>query len=95
MLGRGMREFLLGARAIGKRRAIVQIDALPVLFVGTRARSAISGLFSFSVESVHLMAPSPGGKGNDGLKPLFSVSGRVRLICSFPSMLLNDPWRIF
>lgn len=98
MLGRGIREILLGAGAIGKRRAIVQMDALPVLFVGTRDLSAISGLFSFSVESVDLTAlkaPSTGGKGNDGLKPLFSVSGRTRFICSFPSMLLNDPWRFF
>ncbi|KAL0546848.1 hypothetical protein IC582_016766 [Cucumis melo] len=75
MLGSGIREFLLGARVVGTRRAIVQIDALPVLFGGTKHRSTISGLFSFSAESVYLVAPSTGGKGNDGLKPLFSVSG--------------------
>ncbi|KAF2286186.1 hypothetical protein GH714_011493 [Hevea brasiliensis] len=66
MLGRGISEVRLGAGAIEIRCAVVQIEALPVLF-GNASCSVISGLFSFSVGSIHLAMPPSVRRGHVGL----------------------------
>ena len=76
-LGSGIRELRRGAGATGILLAVVQIEALPVLF-GIGSCSATSGLFSFSVGSMYLTKPSIGGWGMGGLWLLqFSVRGLV------------------
>lgn len=81
ILGSGIREFLLEAMAEGTRGAIMQMEeALPGLF-GSRVFSAMSGLFSFSAWSMHLMELSIVAKGIKVLMRLFSVSGLAELIC--------------
>lgn len=65
-LGSGIRELRRGAGATGILLAVVQIEALPVLF-GICSCSATSGLFSFSMGSMYLTKPSVGGRGMGGL----------------------------
>lgn len=74
MLGSGIIELRLGAGAATTCPAVVQIEALPVLF-GNRGWLAMSGLFSFSVESINLTIPSVEGRGMVDLLLVFPASG--------------------
>lgn len=65
--GNGIKEFRLGAGAMGTCRAVAQIENLPVLFGSNGCCPSMRGMFSFSMESLYLAWPSEAGRIDGGL----------------------------